>query len=56
MSTGVTIYVQVAGRLHIELRKLEGSINEAFNDDITSTGSEEEELSPNNREITVKVK
>ena len=48
------LFIQVAGRLHIELRKLEGSLNEAYNDDVTSTGSDEE-LSSGHREITLKV-
>ncbi|XP_067931431.1 kinesin-like protein KIF13A isoform X2 [Watersipora subatra] len=45
---------EVAGRLHIELKKLEGSMNEAYPDDVTSSGSDEEESS-SIREITLKV-
>lgn len=45
---------QVAGRLHIELRKIEGSLNEIY-DDTTSAGSDEDDSISHNRELTVKV-
>jgi len=47
---------EVAGRLHIVLCKLDGSLNDSYNDEVSSTDSEEDGSSgSSHKEITLKV-
>ena len=53
----ITILFQVSGRLHVELCKIDGSLNESFNDtDVSSLSSDDSASASSSREITLKVR